>query len=718
MPRTKIELPECGLLLGNAIYNTYAGYLLGSGWFYTSWNSDSTSPLELLDLTVRENQGNLVQFWWFDGSSRPQTRARFLALEDLNITIPPPDFKNGRNITLKEFDVFEKYGPERAGAGVLKALKRAKELGLYSNMIYCEGVNPEISKQFETLAPSYIGYDFGEKFTFRYEGGNAEKTENVTLRSLADDLTGRVGAHIRERKALGYGNICCTSSNFYMDYEVAAGVDFTLFEDCTCELNFASAFSRGLCRQFGLGLWGGHIANEYYTWIPGSSPFRYQTLRTQMCMKYLAGAKIIICESGAWHCQSTGDGFPQNKTPRIIKPIGYTPDEMWLPLEAEAEKFFPELDRNSAHSRTYRRIMSDFYDFVKANGTPAGQPEVTLAVAKGNLDLCGISLNGYDHVNAIAGLYALAEENPRWHEDLPERGWEIVSKVFFPRRHDILDEEHYNRLYSGTPWGQIDIVSFVNDEITSDFLIRNYKALLFSGWNTCSEKQYAVLTDYVKRGGKLFIALPHFSTDDTRRFENYTVRDLVNGGDLSELCGVRVKGPGVRFYWGSMPTYTESCLGERRGFGVFWGKLGDLEITDPDMETLLFDAESCVPILLRRRLGGGEVFFLNSWLYPGAYADNCATRARPDDTGMIGTIFEYIAKITRSEVYVTGVGGDVPDRECSYVNFSYFPECGTVCLFNVDFVRPHTFDLHCFGRTETIILAAQELRLLKNRGGN
>lgn len=713
MAEYKIELPECGILLGNAIYNNHAGYMQGCGWFYSCWCSDSTTPLELVDLTVKENQGNLVQFWWFDGTKRPQTRANFLALEDLNITIPEPDFKNRKNVTLEEFDVFEKYNEERAGAGVLKALERAKELGLYSNMIYCYNVNPEISKKFRTLAPSYIGYDFGERFSFHYATGEATKTEGITLRALADGLIERVSAHIKECKDLGYGNICCTSSSFFMDYEVAAGVDFTLFEDCTNELNIASALSRGLCKQFELQPWGAHIANEHYSWLPYENKFRFLTLRAEMCMKYLAGAKIIISESGAWFCQTTADNSPQNKTPRILKPLGYTPDEQWMPLAEEAEKYFPELDINCEHSRNYRKVMSDFYDFVKANGTPEGQPQVNLAIAKGNLDLCSLSLNGYAPTHVVGGVYDYALENPRWYENAPERGWELVSKVFFPRAQDVYDIERYNRLFSGTPWGQVDIVSFVNDLITPEFLVKNYKALLFAGWNTCSEKQYNTLLEYVKQGGKLFISLPHFSTDIARNYTNYKTADLVRGGDLSELCGVKVKGPGVRFYWANMKTLTENCLGKTRFFGVFSGRIANVELTDPDMEVLLFDAESCQPILLRRELGKGEVYFLNTWEYPGYYADDFGPSAVPGSVGMIGTTFRYLAKITRGETYITEKDADEPGRECTYINYSSFPEQKTICMFNVDFTKAHTFDLHHNGGTETVTLEPQEMRILK-----
>lgn len=710
--KNNIKLPPCGLLVGNAIYNSYAGYLAGSGYAYTSWRADSSTPLELVDLTVEENQGNIVQFWWFDGGDRPQTKARYLALEDLGITIPAPDFDNRKNMTLAEFDCFKEYGEERAGAGVLKSLQYAQERGLYTTMIYCDGVNPVYSREFEKLAPSYIGYDFGERFTFRFDSRSACDVENITLKSLADDFCAQVSSHIQERKNVGYGNICCTSSNFYMDYEVVAGVDFTLFEDCTNELNIATALSRGLCKQYDLGVWGTHIANEYYTWIHWDNKYRFETLRAEMYMKYLAGAKIIISESGAWHCQSAG--APEMlATPRIVKPIGHTPDEQWLPFAKEAREHFKNMDRDSAYCRNYRRLMSDFYDYVKTNGTPEGQPEVRLAIAKGNFDLCSLSLNGFDINHVIGGARALADRDARWFESQPELGWQIVSSVFWPRPVGIYGDDTYNRVFSGTPYGQVDIVSFAYDQITADFLSDNYKALIFSGWNTSSEKQYEILAEYVKRGGILFISLPHFSKDITRNFTNYTVDDLVNGGDLSELCGVRVRGRGPRFYWGTVDNRWDNDFGrfvKKSGYGVFHGQLGDLEITDPEMEMLIFDQEAFVPLLLRRKLGKGQVFFLNSWYYPGTFYRDCSADADQSDLGMTADIMRYIATIARPDVYITGKGMDGPDSECKYVNFSSFPS-QAVCLYNIDFAKPHTIDLHLAdGSVVTVTLAPQEMR--------
>ena len=710
--RPPFELPPCGILVGNAIYNVSGFFPGGTGWSYTNWQAQRADPCALVERTACENQGNIIQFWW-SASKRPRPQAAWLALEDLGLSFPEPDWEHLKNLSVDEFPEFAKYASERAGAGVLKSLQLCEKLGLYSTMIYLSGVNPDISNRF-TENRHYIGYDFGERFTFRYDGENADATE-PRLDQLAADFVARVSEHVRDCKARGYGNVCCTSSNFYMDYEVAAGVDFTMFEDCTSEMNIATALSRGLCRQYGLGLWGSHIANEHYSWLDISNPHRFETLRAEMAMKYMAGAKVIVSESGAWHCQTTGGNSPQNRTPRIGQPITdpRPPDAALQPLALEAEKLRGELDEDCLWSRSYRKVMSDFYDYVKANGTPKGQPETTFAIAKGNYDLVSLSLNARpDRNSVIAGLHGWAERHMEWFEGAPEEGWGTAADVFWPRPAGIYGDNINNRLFSGTPYGQVDIVSFAFDQPSADFLLSSYKALAFVGWNTCSEKQYRTLCDYVNGGGRLFISIPQLSTDVTRNYCAYTVDDLVRHGDFSELCGVRVKGRGPRFYWASPPWGGKNRLGLEtiKCYGVFRGQLGDIEVLAEDAETVLYDHESCIPLVLRVPRGKGEVWFLNSWFYPGSFHSEYGPGAVTGDLGFIGDILKYLAKSVRGTAYITEVGSDDPGAECAFVNVSHFPEGGETLLYNIDFEKPHTVDLHLAGATRTITVAAQELK--------
>src|SRR5690606_9774804 len=124
----------------------------------------------------------------------------------------------------------------------------------------------------------------------------------------------------------------------------------------------------------------------------------------------LAGCKMLINESGNWFVEaSLCEDSPKFAFPRVPleasevswggkKPLKF------IPYIEEARRHYPKINSDSWYCQAYRREISDFYDFVKAHGTPAGQPQTTLAIAKGNGDLCN---HTFSPNNAIAGAYKL-----------------------------------------------------------------------------------------------------------------------------------------------------------------------------------------------------------------------------------------------------------------------------------------------------------------------
>jgi hypothetical protein len=724
--RMPVKLPPCGIFVGTGIMNSKEGYLVASGFTHTTWCPQIFSPLELLDKILEDNQGNCVQYWGFSGGLGPVTFARHHALEDLGIVPPEPDWKNRKNLTIADWVDPKKYA-DRFGAGVLKLVKAAADKGLYTILLYTEA-NPEYARQFQQAGGEhYLGYDFGERYSFRLDsetdeapGGSSRPDSSktirgeVTLTALADDLIARVRAHVDERHANGWGNVMATSSNFYLDYEIAGGADVPLTEDFAfSHLNMASALSRGLYRQHHLPIWGSHLAHEHYSWIPYASEHKFDLLRAAFYQKYMAGAKIILNESGGWYLEaSLVTDSPMFETPRLeFGSIRVRDPHLAAPHVEEARKTFGKINYHSPVACAYRKVISDFYDFVKTNGTPEGQPEATVAIAKGNNDLCSHEFNPN---GAVGGVFALADQNPSWFDGAPERGWNLVKKVFYPRPPVLAP--WLNRFLSGTPYGMVDLVSFARDHATADFL-KGYKALLFSGWNTASERQYLELTRYVKGGGTLFLAIPHLSTNVTRNYGNYGVEELVRQGDFSELCGVRVRGRGERFYWATAPDRKgELGFEHPRRFGIMTTCMGDLEITDPSAEVLAVDDEEMRPVLLRRRCGKGTVYFLNTWAYPGATEVDEGPGATVDSPGLVGMIYRHIARTSRGHAWITDDQKDA-GPECDFVCYSYFPADGKICLQNVDFKRPHRIHLHHFGKCEPIELAPGEFRILQSKKG-
>lgn len=715
--KTGIKLPPCGMFIGSGVYPLSKDYLLSTMYAHQSWIPDSFSQKEMIEKIIRDNQGNLAQLWGGFRGYAPSTIAEWqYALDEIGIKVPSPDWKNEKYIKPQDCPEIKGH-PERNGAGLVRFIREAAKKDIYTMLVYADA-NREWSEKFQEAGEHYIGYDYGERYTFRLDDASTKgvKLEDVTLKILADGLIENVRRFVDERHAAGWGNIITTSCNFYIDYEIFAGADIPVLEDFAFEhLNMASAFSRGLCKQFGLQIWGSHMAHEHYSWIPNSSEHKFNLLKAAMYQKYMSGSKIIINESGNWFVETClCEDSPKFELPRVPLPHsevawgGGEKPVKFIPYIEEARKHFDKLNYGAPIPRRYRKEISDFYDFVKENGTPEGQPESTIAVAKGNYDLCN---HRFSPNNPIAGAYSLADKNPAWFEGAPERGWNIVKRVFYPTPPVL--EPYQNPFLSGTPFGMVDIVSFVKDKIDASFLNANYRALLFSGWNTSSGKQYEILKSYVSNGGILFISIPHFSTNITRNYGDYGVNELVNGGDFSELCGVKVKGRGRRIFWATAPeNSTELGFKFPRRFGILTTCMGDIEITDPKAETLAVDDEQAYPLLLRRRYGKGAVYFLNSWAYPGALDQDFGPGSTSRSPGLIGMIYRHIAKLSRGNVWITD-DKDEPGTECEHINFSYFPEAGKIYLYNIDFKKAHGAYLHHFGKTDRFALRPGEFRIME-----
>ncbi len=663
-----IEMPENGVFVGSGVYPHNPGVLCGGRCFSYWCSPDAPKYHEIVQRCLEDNQGNLLQFWAKDDA-------------------------------------------------LWNMMQEAEKAGLYSVAFYANAPE-ETSKKFKTLGKSYLGYDFGERFSMSFYKNSTnvdrdmtpEEAQKADLQTVADNFMKQVKDWVDFRHSADWGLVMATSANFYIDYEVAAGVEVPCTEDFPFgNLTAASALNRGLYRSFNLPIWGSHLAHEWYSYLPHKNPHKMESLKTAMYLKYMTGAKMIINESGNWACQSSlCEDSPMQTMPRggdrLCDPV---PAEAKPELMKQAEKLFVNIGYRSPVATEYRKIISDFYDYTKANPAPAGQPEATIGIAKGNLDLSGgaPAYNG-----AIASAYNISQYNPNWVPGAPEAGYKILENVLFPRPKMFLPNKNLH--FGATPYGQADIVSFVNDNVTSEFLLKNYKVLIFSGWNTCSEKQYKVLTEYVRGGGKLCIALPHLSTDKTRRHDSFTMEDLVNGGDFSDLCGLKITGKGSRFYWATGPSRKPNEMGLvlARRLGIMAAPLAELEYTNPesDYEFLAVDDEDMRPVILRCKNGPGEVYFINTWCYPGTLNLNNGAGSFDDDRGLMDYLYEYVAKQGRGHAWITGEDFENPDEDCKWIIFSYFPDGGKICFLNLDYDNPRKCVLHYFGEKKFITLQPGE----------
>ena len=666
--RTTKPMPlpaDTGAYIGTATYSL-TGQMSCGGFCFTNWTPEGLSPEEVIDECVKEGVGNCLQFW--------QSNERLLTL-----------------------------------------CRKAKAAGLFATCIYSQATNGIAERIVEELGPAWLGYDFGERYSFSLY--DSWESRGVTLTALAEHYMNRVHFHVNQLHGYGWGDVMATSANFNLDYEVAAGTEIPLTEDFAFGDNtLSSALGRGLCRQYGLPTWGTHLAHEWYSFLPYRSPYRMKTLETALYLKYMTGAKIFINESGAWNSQSNlCEDSPMSQMPIVKRKASAKIDRRRdvEPVYAEARKRFSWIDWRSPTAKKYRKVIADFTRFCREHPAPKGQPEATWALAKGNLDIGGFD---YEPNYAICGAYDLARQNPNWYYGSPEQSWGVVRKAISPSPKMLFP--HKNRMFSATPYGQFDVVSFAGDNVTADYLLRNYRAVMFSGWNTCSPKQYKTLCEYVKCGGRLVIGLAHLSTDDTRAYNDPTVEKLVNGGDLTDLCGFRVVGQTPRRYWATGPSMTPNSLGiaARRRFGIMALPLGKLEFLAPkeSFEMLAVDDEEEDPFIVRCRNGKGEVYFMNWWAYPdNANMDN-GCGAEEDGVGLVGRLYQYVAKSARGNVWITGSDFENPDDDCRWIVYAYFPDEGKIYLLNLDYERERKCVLQQFGDKELVRLKPAEFRIINS----
>lgn len=665
----KVAVPaDTGIYIGSGVYAN-RGVMKTGGFAFTYWEPEKLNYDEIIDLCSKEGVGNTLQFW-------------------------------------------------QNNECLLDLAQKAKKRGLYSTCIYSAATNGIARRLTSELGVFWLGHDFGERYNFSiYKNWDDRGT---TLCALVQEYMNRVYKHVGELHAAGWGNVMATSANFSLDYEVAAGTQIPCTEDFPFgDLTLASALSRGLYRQYDLPMWGAHLAHEWYSWIPHKNPYKMKTLETAFLVKYMTGAKLIINESGNWQLQSSlCEDSPMSRLPAPIRKFSanLSEKENALAVKAaypEAKKKFAYIDYRSPVARKYRKAISDFTAFCRKHPAPKGQPEVSWAIAKGNLDLGGA---GYIPGSAVCGAYDLAKTNPGWMCGLPEMSWETVRKAVMPMPPMLAPNKNIH--FSASPYGLCDIVSFACDNVTAEHLLKNYKVLMFAGWNTCSPKQYEILCDYVRGGGKLVIGLAHLSTDVKRDYANPSVEKLVNKGDFSKLCGFKVVGETARKYWATGPAAEKNCLGfaARRRFGYMCLPLGKIEFCADaeNFEEIAVDDEDAEPFILRCKNGKGEVFFMNWWAYPAAANMDVGCGAELADVGMVGYLYRYCAMLGRGNVYITGNDFENPDEDCFWILYSYFPDEGKICLLNLDYERERKCVLHQFGDKDFVALKGGEFRIIES----
>lgn len=248
------------------------------------------------------------------------------------------------------------------------------------------------------------------------------------------------------------------------------------------------------------------------------------------------------------------------------------------------EELFAESDRFSLSCTGHADVQREFLRFVQTHSRRGTMVSPT-ALLHGTNDawVCFTRRNAW------------SQEGEKWKFDTPEESWDLI-RVFYPDsvldaiyRHPCPDAPQ--GYYSRTPYGTVDILPV---EASVDKYSK-YSHMAFLGYNTAEEDHVDKLCEYVQAGGKLLLGWCHLYTDTDR---DVAIRGIPHPIDARKLIGVRLKG----------------FLPEADGVSV--GEILPLEEGAEEVEVIL--EKEGQPLLLRHRLGKGEVYLVNVREYPAA----------------------------------------------------------------------------------------------------
>ena len=347
----------------------------------------------------------------------------------------------------------------------------------------------------------------------------------------------------------------------------------------------------------------------------------------------------------------------------------YEEDSLFLLFKEERQSW------DDLCTKGKRDMTRRFFKFVKTHPRQ-GQNLRRIAFLEGrwaapfNGFICGTE---QDPHYAVWGRFG--NPAPEWGHGQPEKCRALLD-VLMPGACTHPFRQRYDKrrfFFAGTPYGDFDCIPA---EAGSDYWNR-YALLLNLGWNTLIEEDYAKMKRFAAEGGTLLTGLPQFSLHEDRAF----LRDmddlaLMNGGDLSELCGLRVRGRGVPYcgQWvaadgadtceptlSAMPSDSPLEDGE--------GILADVELCGA--EVLAWDSFSGKPMLVRCRYGKGWVYTFTLWAYPG----------HEQFQRFAAAWVQRLARENRGETFV-----EDPSGEVFWTLWQDGPET-TLMLLNTDWTR-------------------------------
>ena len=365
--------------------------------------------------------------------------------------------------------------------------------------------------------------------------------------------------------------------------------------------------ARGCAKAFHKKIWGAHIATQHNAQPELDDGLRRYWLG--FALAWVTGANFLFEEDSMFLCF------------KYYRMVG----DDYLP-------------------RRKRELCAEFYKYTQTHPRP-GRPRVNIAVVQGRYapPFNGISTTNYGEPpkdealkNENFPVWGMAGcRKWEWGWRQPEKGYHLLETLAPGICLNPLNQDSakVRRFFSGDPKGEFDFLPVEADGET----FADYRLMLLLAWHTMepnTEQQgkdycndYEKFLHYAEGGGTLFLSVPHLTTRSDREFL-LTMDDLrlIYGGDVSDLCGVRVLGKSKTVFSGASGrgSLTGVDLMRRQSLirrpNVRADEDGPCCLADVELcgaETVVADTASGKPLIVRNRVGKGFVYLLCTYAYPG-----------------------------------------------------------------------------------------------------
>lgn len=451
------------------------------------------------------------------------------------------------------------------------------------------------------------------------------------------------------------GDASCGSRFAYL-----AGFDVLRHETFVAHNLLILPNARGCAKAFHKTAWGAHIATQHNAQPELNDGLR--RFRMGFFLAWLFGADFLFEEDSLFLCF------------KYYRMVG--------------DDYMP---------RRKRELCAAFHKYSQTHPR-LGKPQVDIAILQGRYapPFRGISTTNYGDPPTDEAL--LNENFPvwgmggctkwEWGYRQPEKGFHLLELLAPGICLDPLNQkpERVRRFFSGDPRGEFDFLPVEADSKA----FSDYRLALLLNWHTMepqTEQQgpdfcndYEHFLRYAENGGTLFLAVPHLTTRSDREFLR-TMDDLklIYGGDVSDLCGVRVRGKS------SVPFSGAVGCGDFAGIDLNRKRdlirlpntrededgpcmLADVELTTAEVAAA--DAKTGRPLVVRSRVGKGTVYLLCTYAYPGHEALR---------DFMPNLLDELIHRHVKRTVFVSDPSGDI-----YWSVWKTGVGCGKLYLLNTD----------------------------------